>query len=248
MTTPCHETVNDKLIWSADVPDETALMRYLDMMPQLRVIKLDRLFLEGTDLTTVDRVQDLGLLVFDDAKIYEIPSKSEGIAKKHLKRKPWMLNCMAGICSNGVMEAPTADERDGLKRFADACHAVGTKPCGVTVLTTKTPEMAEREFSKRVIDQVRLYAQLMLEAGFTDMVCSPQEVEIIRSMREFDELDLNTPGVRPAGSATNDQARVDTPAGALSKGATRLVIGRPLTQGNPTENFRNITAEMATAT
>lgn len=238
----------ERIVWSADLPDEEALMGHLDRMPDLRVVKIDRLFVTEVGLGVIDRLSERGLQVFDDAKIVEIPSKVVGIAGKHLEHKPFMLGCMAGVQSSGVLTHEDPERIDGLKRFADACHQAGTKPCGVTVLTSKTTEVVGREFNHRdSIEQVLYYVGALLECGFTDVVCSPKELSAIRAESSFDPLDLNTPGIRPAGSDQGDQARADTPEAALAAGATRLVIGRPITSGDCAENLKNIVAGLAAA-
>lgn len=236
----------DRIIWSADVKNEADLMVALDLMPGLRKIKIDRLFLTGIDFGVIDRLNKRGLDVFDDAKIFEIPTKVEAIAKKHLAHKPWMLNCMSGCVSSLVLTNEDRDKIDGLKRFADACHEVGTKSCGVTVLTSKTPQVVHQEYNGRTSeDQVLEYVAMLLECGFTDVVCSPKEVPIIRAESRFDVLELNTPGIRPAGTDAGDQARADTPQAALAAKADRLIIGRPITNGDPAENLANIVASIS---
>ena len=238
----------DRIIWSADVPDEEALMAHLDRMPDLRLVKVDRLLAIEAGLGIVDRLNDRGLRVFDDAKIIEIPSKVVGIAAKHLAHRPWMLNCMAGVQSSGVLSDPDPDKLDGLKRFAQACRDAGAKPCGVTVLTSKRAEVVQREFNGRApVEQVLYYAEALLECGFTDVVCSAQELAAIRAENRFDRLELNVPGIRPRGSAVGDQARVDSPLSALEAGADRLVIGRAITTGDPQENLNKIVDEIAVA-
>lgn len=148
---------------------------------------------------------------------------------------------MAGCTSTGLLEDPDPKKVDGLKRFANACHAVGTRPCGVTVLTSKENEVVASEFNGRTsIEQVLCYVEMLLACGFTDVVCSPLEISAIRAESRFDGLGLNTPGVRPAESDAGDQARTNTPEAALATGATRLVIGRPLTNGDPAENLESI--------
>ncbi len=238
----------DRIIWSADVADEEALIPILDRLPDLRIVKIDRLFLTGIDFGVIDRLNERGLQVFDDAKIIEIPSKVVGVAKKHLAHRPWMLNCMAGAESSDVLVHKDLEKIDGLKRFADACHEVGTKPCAVTVLTSKTADVVFREFNGNdSMEQVLYYVELLLACGFTDVVCSPKELPAIRAESRFDVLDLNTPGIRPAGLDAGDQARSDTPEGALAAGATRLVIGRPITTGDPAENLKTIVAGITAA-
>ncbi len=228
----------ERIIWSADVADEATLMRILDDLPELRVIKIDRYFVEGRDFGVFDRLRERGLMVFDDAKIVEVPSKGESLAEdRHLPHRPWMLNCMAGIESSDILDDPDPEKIDGLKRFADACHKVGTKACAVTVLTSKKEEVVRREFNGRSsIEQVLYYVELLLNCGFTDLVCSPQEVAAIRAESRFDVLETNSPGVRLAGSDTQDQARVDTPENLIVSGGTRMVVGRPLTN-NPVANW-----------
>ncbi len=254
METSLQETVltpADRIIWSADVADEVALMAALETLPDLRVIKIDRLFLTGIDLGIITRLTERGLQVFVDAKIAEIPSKAEAIARKYLARKPWMLNCMAGIVSNGVFQLEDdetdRDKLDGLKRFADACHEAGTRPCAVTVLTSKTDDVCEDEFGEGSEGMVVRYVEWLRDAGFTDVVCSAKEVAAIRSNEDFNGMSLNVPGVRLADSDTQDQARVGTPEAILEAGGTRLVVGRPLTQGDSAKNWQDFIAAVSAA-
>ena len=70
-----------------------------------------------------------------------------------------------------------------------------------------------------------------MEAGAQGLVCSPREVSAVRA-EVGDDVTLITPGVRPAGSEADDQARVATPEEALLAGADLLVIGRPITRAS----------------
>ncbi len=240
--------VYERIGWSADVEDEAALRARLPGMPGLRVIKIDRLFQERNGKGVMSNLREDGFLVFDDAKIAEIPSKALELALVHLQYRPWMLNCMAGNTSTGLMEDPDPEKIDGLKRFAAACLTAGTKPCAVTVLTSKSPDTVGREFNGRTsVDQVLWYVQVMLDAGFTDVVCSPAEIAAIRSERCFDVLELNTPAVRPTGSAAGDQARVDTPRNCVLLGGTRVIIGRPFTNDTSGLVLPGVAAEMVAA-
>jgi orotidine-5'-phosphate decarboxylase len=78
------------------------------------------------------------------------------------------------------------------------------------------------------LDAARRLAVLAVGAGARALVCSPQEVAAIRA-EVGPDITLITPGVRPAGAATQDQARVATPAAAIAAGADLLVVGRPIT-------------------
>jgi orotidine-5'-phosphate decarboxylase len=150
-----------------------------------------------------------------------------------------MLNIMAGSLSSGFPDHQSLKKVDALKRFADSCRNYGTRPCAVTVLTSKTEEIALEEFNKTAKEQVLYYAGKLIEFGFTDIVCSPLEIKIIRQefsdklisfLGESHPIQLNTPGVKLPQSNKEDQARVMTPREAIEAGADRLVIGRDITR------------------
>lgn len=213
-----------------------------------------------------------GVPVFDDAKIIEIPNKVIKIAKQHITAAhPYMINVMAGICSNGFYpdckNLPTPEEGkklefDALHQFAELCAENDVRSCGVTVLTSKTPGLISKEYggdteTVEATSVVDTYATMMQNCGLTDIVCSPAEIKYVSS---YFDLTLNTPGIRKAGDSADDQARIDTPynavynAGLDAKGESpiRLVIGRSIWQpGQPydmaLENIKNIIAEIERA-
>ena len=78
---------------------------------------------------------------------------------------------------------------------------------------------------------MRRMAALAVSAGARGLVCSPQEVAAVRAEVGPDIL-LITPGIRPAGVTSDDQARIATPVEALKAGADLLVIGRPITRAH----------------
>ena len=95
-----------------------------------------------------------------------------------------------------------------------------------------------------IADQVIRLAKLAKESGMDGVVCSALEAKMIRDACGPDFL-IVTPGIRPSFAATNDQKRIATPSSALKDGASRLVIGRPITQTeHPQEAVRLIIEEM----
>ena len=107
--------------------------------------------------------------------------------------------------------------------------APATKIAAVTVLTSLgEADLTGLGLAGPAPDAVRRLAVLAVEAGAQALVCSPQEAAAVRA-EVGPDITLITPGVRPAGSANQDQARVATPEDALAAGADLLVIGRPIT-------------------
>jgi orotidine-5'-phosphate decarboxylase len=104
-----------------------------------------------------------------------------------------------------------------------------TRIAAVTILTSLDAADLDRlGIAGPPADAVRRLADLAVAAGARALVCSPQEVALVRVAVGPDVV-LITPGVRPAGGDTQDQARVATPEQALADGADLLVIGRPIT-------------------
>jgi orotidine-5'-phosphate decarboxylase len=240
----------EHITWSGDVKDDDTLFATLDQTPHLRYIKIDRNYVEGRNFDVFYRLRERGLKVFDDAKIIEIGPKVVELVKKHLPHQPYMLNCMAGCESTGFMTHENPDLVDTLKRFADLCLGAGVEPCGVTVLSTKTEDVVRREFNGRnPVEQVYYYLDVLMSCGFTNAVCAAKEVAAIRQESRFNKLVLNPAGVRPAGSAADDQVRAETPEAIMAVGGlnTRMVIGRPITKGDPAKNLRKIAASITPA-
>jgi orotidine-5'-phosphate decarboxylase len=224
----------DWLIWSADV-DPNTMFANLRLLPKL-IVKVDRDAVEEYGFGLIDRLVEEGYLVFDDAKLAEIPIKVERMARRHVGHKPWMLNCMAG---NQSSRKPDGKDKDALFRFADVCNEAGVLSCGVTVLTSTTEAVVKAEYNGRSsIEQVLYYTEALIEAKFTDVVCSPLEAEAI--IREFGGTAINTncPGIRMPDAPPDDQARTMTPQQARRAGVWRLVVGRPLTDGDIVANFQ----------
>ena len=98
----------------------------------------------------------------------------------------------------------------------------------MTILTSHDEESLKRlGIAGPSSAAVSRLAALAREAGTGGIVCSP--LEIGEARKAHPEATIVVPGIRPAGAAENDQARIATPAAAVRSGADRLVIGRPIT-------------------
>ena len=127
----------------------------------------------------------------------------------------------------------TVHATGGVAMLRAAVDAAGTD-CGilaVTVLTSLTGDEVARSWGRSsvdVADEVLRLAEMAAEAGTHGVVCSGREARAVRE-RFGSKLAVLVPGVRAAGGAVQDQARVVTPREAASAGATYVVVGRMVT-------------------
>lgn len=122
------------------------------------------------------------------------------------------------------------------------------KIIAVTVLTNLTQErLHESGVGMRLEDLVLRRAEFAARAGADGVVASAKEAAAIKK-RFGDALLIVTPGIRPAGGAANDQARVATPSEAVRAGADYLVVGRPIVDAtDPAKVAQSIADEMKNA-
>ena len=175
--------------------------------------------------------------VFLDLKLHDIPATVAGAvrAARRLGAELLTLHTAGG---RRMIEAAAA-ARDG---------AAVPRLLGVTVLTSLDAEqMAEVGLQGTVEDSVGRLARLASEAGCDGVVSSPYEISELKAAHGKDFL-VVTPGIRPAGAATDDQARVATPGDAVADGADILVVGRPIMKAaDPASAADEIRAEMEQA-
>ena len=180
-----------------------------------------------------------GRPVFLDLKLHDIPATVAGAVRAVLPLAPGMLTLHAAGGAAMLAAAREAAEAAGQNR---------PRLLGVTVLTSLDAEALHATgVAGGVRQQVLRLARLALAAGMDGLVCSPQEVGMLRDAFGARPV-LVVPGVRPAGSVSGDQARTATPAEAARAGADWVVVGRPITQAaNPAAAAAAIAAELLQA-
>lgn len=167
------------------------------------------------------RLTDAGATrIFYDAKFHDIPNTVAGAVRAAAKRGVWMVNVHAGGGS-AMLRAAT-----------DAAHSGDHAPLliGVTVLTSldQAGLNTDLRVPGTVAEHVTHFATLCQAAGLDGVVASPLELPMIRTACGGDFITV-IPGIRPAGAATHDQARVAAPGATVRAGATYLVVGRAIT-------------------
>lgn len=131
-------------------------------------------------------------------------------------------------------------------RAAAQASKGSTRILAVTVLTSlNDADLAESGTHLSVTELVALRAQQAQSCGIDGLVCSAEEASRLRGI-VGNSISLVTPGIRPAGSAADDQKRIMTPAKAIAAGADYLVVGRPILEAaDPKRAAEDIVAEIA---
>ena len=203
-----------------DFPSFEAVKEFLALFPAE-----ERLYLKvGMELyyaagpEIVSYLKGLGHSIFLDLKLHDIPNT----VKSAMKVLSQLGVDMTNVHAAGGVEMMKA-AREGLGSQA--------KLIAVTQLTS-TSEAQMQEFQNiqtSLQESVIHYAKKTAEAGLDGVVCSAQEVELIKQATNPDFICL-TPGIRPAGAVVGDQKRVMTPADAYQIGSDYIVVGRPIIQ------------------
>ncbi|GLY72028.1 orotidine-5'-phosphate decarboxylase [Actinoallomurus iriomotensis] len=200
-----------------DAPDLETAARWATLVtPHVSTVKVGlELYLRyGPDVVASVRGAT-GVQVFLDLKLHDIPATVAGAARAVSRLKPAYLTVHAVGGASMIRAAAEA--------------APNTKIAAVTVLTSLAEDdLTSIGLSGPALDAVRRLSALAVGAGAQALVCSPMEAAAVRA-EVGPDVTLITPGVRPRGAATQDQARVATPEEALASGADLLVIGRPIT-------------------
>jgi orotidine-5'-phosphate decarboxylase len=217
MTTTEHAAppeVRARLAVALDVDDAVAALRLArELQPWIGVAKvgLELYCAAGPDI--VGGLNDLGLDVFCDLKLHDIPTTVGKAARVIGSLGARYLNFHA----QGGVAMLTAGVDGFLAGAAEAGLDVPT-PLAVTILTSDG-DAPPHILGKRV--------QAALEAGCKGVVCASADVREVKQLGP--RLIAVVPGIRPAGVDAHDQARAATPEAAVANGADLLVLGRAVT-------------------
>lgn len=222
------------ILCAIDTPDRARAQRLVSALAgSVGGVKLGLEFFSANGPEGV-REAARGIDLFLDLKLHDIPNTVAGAVKAALALDPLLLTIH---CAGGPAMLRAAVEARGARR---------TKLLGVTVLTSLDDgDLVATGQGGPVAEQVRRLAVLAKESGLDGVVCSPQEVAMLRQACGPGFL-LVVPGIRPAGSTASDQKRIQTPRAAIEAGADYLVIGRPITEASdPAAAARAILAEFS---
>ena len=215
--------------------DTPVLERARSLAEQMRAnaggVKLGLEFFSANGPAGVTSILQLGLPVFLDLKLHDIPNTVAKAVEALRPLEPAVLTVHAA----------------GGKAMLEAARAAAgptTKVVAVTVLTSLDgSDLSSIGVQSEPREQVERLAGLACSSGLDGIVCSGAEVAAAKAA--WPDGFFVVPGIRPAGADVSDQKRVVTPRQALVDGASMLVIGRPITGApDPAAAIRDIAATL----
>lgn len=215
---------------------ESALAMASRLDPKVCRVKVGKELFTIAGPELVRQLVERGFQVFLDLKFHDIPNTVAAAVKAAANLGVWMVNVHASggermMRAAAEVLAPMGERRPLL--------------IGVTVLTsTAEEELVNVGVERPLQEQVVALAKLAQESGLDGVVCSAMEAQALKQACG-NEFALVTPGIRPAGSAADDQRRIVTPVDALKRGSDYLVIGRPITgAADPMAALKAIVADI----
>jgi orotidine-5'-phosphate decarboxylase len=231
-------TPRDRLAVALDLANEHEALKLVDRLGQsCQWFKVGMELYYAAGNSIVQQLRDRGFSVFLDLKLHDIPNTVAGAVRSAAQAGASLLTIHA---TGGAVMMSAA---------AEAASAPGSpRLLAVTVLTSMDAnELAGIGITASPAEQVLRLAKLAQASGIDGMVCSAEEVAALRKETGPDTL-LVIPGIRPTGSAIEDQKRIATPAQAITHGASMLVVGRPITRApDPAEAAQAILQEIGQA-
>jgi len=232
-----------RLIVALDVPDRAAAIQTVDRLSGhvgYFKIGLELFTREGPTLVHEirDRARNRGEKIFLDLKLHDIPNTVRGAVRS------------AGRLGIGMLTLHASGGSKMLSAASDEAEKFDAPPLllAVTALTSLSEvEMQTLGVSGSMEHWVERLAELAAGSGIAGVVASSKELPMLKHKFQ-DSLKFVIPGIRPFGTAHQDQSRTATPGDAIRSGADFLVVGRPILQASdPAKAADDIVAEIASA-
>lgn len=227
----------DRLVVALDFPTAAPAWELVERLEgQCRWFKvgLELFLMEGESI--VRGLRDRGYQVFLDLKLHDIPNTVASAVRS------------VSTCGASLLTVHAAGGLTMMSAAAEAAAGLSAPPAllAVTVLTSMDhTELTGIGVHTPMAEQVLRLGRLALTAGMSGLICSSEELTHLRDELGSGPL-LVVPGIRPVGSDSGDQSRVATASAAIQRGASKLVIGRPITRAaNPAAAFEAMLAEVA---
>jgi orotidine-5'-phosphate decarboxylase len=224
----------DRVIVALDVATAQEAIAWCDRLPEVKFWKVGLELFISAGSTIISELKQRHKKVFLDLKLHDIPNTVASACRVAAKYEVDFLTVHA------------VGGRTMLKAAQTEVEGSSTKLLAVTLLTSISAQ--ELVFDLKIpieLPEYALHLALMAQdCGISGSVCSPHEVESLRS-HLGDDFCLVTPGIRLVDGLSHDQQRVMTPQRAIALGADYLVIGRPITTvTDPEQVWKQICREI----
>ena len=208
---------NPKIIVAIDTFDLGEANAILDQLdPDLCKIKIGSVVFNSMGKSFLKEVSSRGFKIFLDLKLHDIPNTVH--------------ETILGFndCSIDMLTVHLSGGEKMLKKAMLAGKSINSKVIGVSILTSLEESDTLSLFDNKLDHQIRNLFKIAVKANLDGVVCSPHELEMSNTILNSDSIKI-TPGIRDI-KVEDDQARTMNAKEAIEKGATFLVIGRPITQ------------------
>ena len=238
LAAPAALPADDRLIVALDVPNVVAGLEIARQLGDtVSFYKIGLGMLTGGGLALANELKhEWGKRIFLDMKFFDIPATVEAAVR--------------GIAQFDLDFLTVHGDPHVVRAAKEGAAGSGLKILAVTVLTAmdRADLDASMIVAGEMADIVTERAARAFAAGADGVIASPHEATRIRALPGAAGRLIVTPGVRPAGSAANDQKRIATPRDAVAMGADHIVVGRPVWAApDPADAARAIVADLAGA-
>jgi orotidine-5'-phosphate decarboxylase len=218
---------NKNIFVACDVSSQKEILDLLELIHKdISGIKIGLQYITQRSPEEIKELSKFKKPIFYDGKFFDIKNT---LVESIRSLKDLNINYATVHLLNGL---------DALKATNQAAQEINLNLLGVSVLTSFTDEDLESlGFSNKIEDQVKKLIKIAIEAKLYGVICSPLEIKMIKEIAP--NLKCFTPGIRMK-KTNDDQKRTMTANEAIKAGSDCLIIGRPITKGDPQENIKNI--------
>ena len=218
---------NKNIFVACDVSSQKEILDLLELIHEdISGIKIGLQYITQRSPKEIRELSKFKKPIFYDAKFFDIKNT---LAESVKSLKNLNVSYATVHLLNGL---------DALKSANKAAQEINLNLLGVSVLTSFNDEDLESlGFNNGVNEQVKKLVKIAVESNLFGVICSPLEIKMIKEIAP--KLKCFTPGIRMENEK-DDQKRTMTANEAVKEGSDCLIIGRPITKGNPKENIKNI--------
>ena len=219
--------MNKNIFVACDVSTQKEILSLLELIHEdISGIKIGLQYITQRSPDEIRELSKFNKPIFYDAKFFDIKNT---LLESINSLKNLNINYATVHLLNGL---------DALKAANQAAKKINLNLLGVSVLTSfNDKDLQDLGFNNKAEDQVKRLISIAAEAKLYGVICSPLEIKMIKKIAP--NLKCFTPGIR-MDDAKDDQKRTMSANEAIKEGSDCLIIGRPITKGDPKKNIKNI--------